>query len=225
MALDKPRGKDDPMQQLTVQPAGSAELRSFAATLYAGADPEGLAPLGPSLLATLAADVFAFIAEKPRGHHKVRVRQVAGPESGAAFSVLEIVNDDMPFLVDSVMGEIQAQGLGARLVLHPVVPNIQTSWVKLGPEGAAACLASGCNDLGGTLMNESISRAAGSEHGQELPPERMDALIGSLHRAPRQRTTLYGDVPPGRRRAGYDAPELQPLVVTPAGRVQAAATV
>ena len=51
----------------------------------------------------------------------------------------------------------------ARLALHPVIPNIQCSWVKLGPEGAAACLNAGCNDLGGTLMNESISRAAGAQ--------------------------------------------------------------
>ena len=70
----------------------------------------------------------------------------------------------------------------ARLVLHPLIPNIQVSWVKLGPEAAAACLDAGANDLGGTLMNESISRAAGTEHGQELSPERMDALIASLGR-------------------------------------------
>jgi FO synthase len=100
----------------------------------------------------------------------------------------------------------------ARLALHPLIPNIQVSWVKLGPDGAAACLDAGANDLGGTLMNESISRAAGTEHGQEFPPERMDALIASLGRKPRQRTTLYADVPAERRRAGYDAPELQPIV-------------
>ena len=84
----------------------------------------------------------------------------------------------------------------ARLALHPLIPNIQTSWVKMGPEGAAACLDAGANDLGGTLMNESISRAAGAQHGQELPPDAMEALIRSLGRAPRQRTTLYR---PGRR--------------------------
>src|SRR6266849_1510594 len=83
----------------------------------------------------------------------------------------------------------------ARLALHPLIPNIQTSWVKMGPQGAAACLQAGANDLGGTLMNESISRAAGTEHGQELAPERMDALIASLGRTPRQRTTLYKDAP------------------------------
>ena len=80
----------------------------------------------------------------------------------------------------------------ARLVLHPHVTSIQTSWVKMGREGAAACLRAGANDLGGTLMNESISRAAGSVHGQEMPPGAMEQLIRSIARVPRQRTTLYG---------------------------------
>jgi FO synthase len=100
----------------------------------------------------------------------------------------------------------------ARLALHPLITNIQTSWVKLGPEGASACLRAGANDLGGTLMNESISRAAGTEHGQEFAPDRMDALIAALGRTPRQRTTLYGDAPDEQRRASYDAPPLRPPV-------------
>ena len=83
----------------------------------------------------------------------------------------------------------------ARLVLHPLVPNIQTSWVKMGLDGAAACLEAGANDLGGTLMNESISRAAGTQHGQEFPPEEMERLIRSIGRIPQQRTTAYGEVP------------------------------
>ena len=99
----------------------------------------------------------------------------------------------------------------ARLALHPLIPNIQVSWVKLGPDTAAACLDAGANDLGGTLMNESISRAAGTEHGQEFSPEQMDALIASLGRTPRQRTTLYKDVPAERRLASYGAPRLTPL--------------
>ena len=99
----------------------------------------------------------------------------------------------------------------ARLALHPLIPNIQVSWVKLGPQTAAACLDAGVNDLGGTLMNESISRAAGTEHGQEFSPEQMDALIASLGRTPRQRTTLYQDVPANRRSASYDAAALAPL--------------
>jgi len=80
-----------------------------------------------------------------------------------------------------------------RLALHPWITNVQASWVKLGPDGAREALRAGVNDLGGTLMNESISRSAGAEYGQEMPPERMEALIRSTGRVPRQRTTLYGD--------------------------------
>ncbi len=83
----------------------------------------------------------------------------------------------------------------SRLVLHPHIANIQVSWVKLGEEGARACLQAGANDLGGTLMNESISRAAGAVHGQEMTPERLDALIVSLDREPLQRSTLYQPAP------------------------------
>jgi len=110
----------------------------------------------------------------------------------------------------------------ARLVLHPLITNIQTSWVKMGPEGAALCLNAGANDLGGTLMNESISRAAGTQHGQEFPPEAMEALISSIGRVPRQRTTAYGPVGNDRRAASFGAPELAPVVQTPPRKVMAA---
>jgi FO synthase len=109
----------------------------------------------------------------------------------------------------------------ARLVLHPLITNIQTSWVKMGPEGAALCLNAGANDLGGTLMNESISRAAGTQHGQEFPPEAMEALISSIGRVPRQRTTAYGAVGNDRRAASFGAPELAPVVQTPPRKVMA----
>src|SRR5205823_3331651 len=99
-----------------------------------------------------------------------------------------------------------------RLALHPWITNIQASWVKLGPEGAAAALRAGANDLGGTLMNESISRAAGSQHGQELPPERMEEAIRALGRTPRQRTTLYGEPDPSQVRRSFAAqPLAEPL--------------
>ena len=103
----------------------------------------------------------------------------------------------------------------ARLVLHPAITNIQTSWVKMGPAGAAICFDSGANDLGGTLMNESISRAAGTQHGQEFPPEAMEALIRSIGREPQQRDTLYRPVPEDRRAASFVAEELAPIVLTP----------
>ena len=89
----------------------------------------------------------------------------------------------------------------ARLALHPLITNIQTSWVKMGPEGAALCLNAGANDLGGTLMNESISRAAGTQHGQEFPPEAMEGLIRSIGRVPLQRDTLYRPAPAGTARS------------------------
>ncbi|MFD2272652.1 5-amino-6-(D-ribitylamino)uracil--L-tyrosine 4-hydroxyphenyl transferase CofH [Undibacterium arcticum] len=79
-----------------------------------------------------------------------------------------------------------------RLALHPVIPNIQASWVKLGAEGVKACLRAGVNDMGGTLMNETISRSAGASHGQEMTAMEMEALLESIGRIPRQRTTLYG---------------------------------
>jgi len=106
----------------------------------------------------------------------------------------------------------------ARLVLHPVITNIQTSWVKMGSEGAAFCLEAGANDLGGTLMNESITRAAGAVHGQEMPPESMEEVIRRLGRMPRQRTTLYGDAPIERRAASFGAAALTDPVNTPARR-------
>jgi FO synthase len=96
----------------------------------------------------------------------------------------------------------------ARLALHPWITNIQASWVKLGPDGVAAALRAGVNDLGGTLMNESISRSAGARHGQEMRPEQMEAVIRTSDRVPRQRTTLYADPPPDRVAASFGASPL-----------------
>jgi FO synthase len=103
----------------------------------------------------------------------------------------------------------------ARLALHPLITNVQASWVKLGPDGVRQALAAGVNDLGGTLMNESISRAAGSEWGQELPPEEMEALIRSAGRTPRQRTTTYGEPPAEQRRRSFAAAPLAAPVNPP----------
>ena len=83
----------------------------------------------------------------------------------------------------------------ARIALHGCIDNIQVSWVKMGIEGSKLALQAGANDLGGTLMNENISRAAGASHGQELGAQEMEALIRSIGRRPRRRTTLYSTVP------------------------------
>ena len=101
----------------------------------------------------------------------------------------------------------------SRLVLNPVITNIQVSWVKMGELGSSACLQAGANDLGGTLMNESISRAAGASFGQEMSPEQMDKLISGLGRTPQQRNTVYGTPNDERTNKSYSAPELEPIVL------------
>ena len=102
----------------------------------------------------------------------------------------------------------------ARLALHPHIQNIQTSWVKMGPDGSRTCLQAGANDMGGTLMNETITRSAGAAWGQELAPQQMEDLITSIARTPRQRTTLYGPVPGERDAASRVATELDSIVNT-----------
>ena len=87
-----------------------------------------------------------------------------------------------------------------RIALYGYINNVQVSWVKMGIEGAKLCLEAGCNDLGGTLMNENISRAAGASHGQEMTPSELEAVIRDIGRTPRRRTTLYG-TPDGGPRA------------------------
>jgi FO synthase len=103
----------------------------------------------------------------------------------------------------------------ARLVLNPLIRNIQVSWVKMSPRGAARMLAYGANDLGGTLMNESISRAAGTEHGQELPPQTMEDLIRAAGRWPQQRTTLYASADENQRQRSFHCEALVDPVFTP----------
>ncbi|MFG3709100.1 bifunctional FO biosynthesis protein CofGH [Micromonospora sp. NPDC047670] len=80
----------------------------------------------------------------------------------------------------------------ARLLLHGRIDNIQCSWVKLGDEGTAAMLRGGCNDLGGTLMEETISRMAGSGNGSARTEEQLVAIAAAAGRPARRRTTAYG---------------------------------
>ncbi|MFT4564290.1 MAG: FO synthase, partial [Gammaproteobacteria bacterium] len=104
----------------------------------------------------------------------------------------------------------------ARLVLNPYITNIQASWVKMGHAGVSACLNAGVNDLGGTLMNESITRAAGSEHGQETSPEAMIAMIEAADRIPEQRSTAYGEVSRELQLKSFAAQTLSVIENTPA---------
>ena len=102
----------------------------------------------------------------------------------------------------------------ARLILHGRIDHIQSSWVKLGPDQCHAVLSGGVDDLGGTLMEETISRMAGSQHGSRKSVEDLEGMIRAAGRTPRQRTTTYGTVPDERCQAARrpDAPALLPLL-------------
>ncbi len=96
-----------------------------------------------------------------------------------------------------------------RLYFGADIPNIQTSWVKLGPDGVAESLSYGANDFGGTLMEESITRMSGARHGQNLEPEVIEAAIRGAGRSPRERDTLYRPIssrPRDHARAAEPAP-------------------
>ena len=79
----------------------------------------------------------------------------------------------------------------ARIAFDGLIDNIQASWVKLGLDGGARLLDAGCNDIGGTLMGEIITRSAGAEHGQEVAPEELVAVIETVGRTPALRNTNY----------------------------------
>lgn len=107
-----------------------------------------------------------------------------------------------------------------RIVFHGLIDNIQASWVKLGQAGVAACLNAGANDVGGSLMNESITRAAGAEHGQEWHPAQIEKFLTDLQKEPKMRTTRYTQAPAERRRTAMQAGELATIRLDEASRTQ-----
>jgi FO synthase len=144
--------------------------------------------------------------------HLLRVRNLQSETGGfTEFVPLPFVHMEAPIYLKGrarpgpTFREAILMHAVARLALNPVIPNIQTSWVKLGAEGVRHCLSAGVNDLGGTLMDESISRSAGASHGQEMTPQEMEQIIVSIGRIPRQRTTLYGDADAGIRQRSFDS--------------------
>lgn len=157
--------------------------------------------------------------------HLLRLKQLQAETGGfTEFVPLPFVHMEAPIYLKGrarkgpTFREAVLMHAVARLTLHPHFTNIQTSWVKMGVDGVKACLQSGANDLGGTLMNESITRAAGGEHGQEFPPEMMDEVIRAIDRIPNQRTTLYGEPAADRQMASFQAAPLLPVVQTPSKR-------
>ena len=144
--------------------------------------------------------------------HLMRVRTLQAETGGfTEFVPLPFVHMEAPIYLKGrarpgpTFREAVLMHAVARLALHPLIPNIQTSWVKMGREGVKVCLRAGANDLGGTLMDETITRSAGAEHGQEMTPQAMEAIITDLRRIPRQRTTLYTDAPEERALTAFSA--------------------
>jgi FO synthase len=153
-------------------------------------------------LTTTATIMFGHV-DHPRhwARHLLRIRDLQQDSGGFTELVpLPFVHMGAPIYRDGrarrgpTFRESLLMHAAARLVLHPHIRNIQASWTKLGRQGALMALRAGANDMGGTLMNESISRAAGAAHGQELLPAEMEALIRSIGRTPAQRTNGYRPV-------------------------------
>ncbi|MGW2098264.1 bifunctional FO biosynthesis protein CofGH [Streptomyces olivaceoviridis] len=163
--------------------------------------------------------------DQPR-HWLGHLRTLAGiqRETGGftEFVTLPFIHTNAPVYLAGIarpgptMRDNRAVTAMARLLLHPWIPNIQTSWVKLGTEGAAEMLRSGANDLGGTLMEETISRMAGSSYGSYKSIRDLVAVAEAAGRPAKPRTTLYGEVPQERRRAAEASdghlPDLLPVL-------------
>ncbi len=177
-------------------------------------------------LRSTATIMFGHV-DRPRhwAAHLLAVRDLQERTGGfTEFVPLPFVHMEAPIYLKSLsrtgptFREAVLMHAVARLALSPLIPNIQTSWVKMGRDGAKACLDAGANDLGGSLMNESITRAAGAIHGQEFAPPDMEALICGIGRRPVQRTTLYDAAPAERRERAMQAGPLSEPINMPASK-------
>ena len=137
-------------------------------------------------------------------NHLVLLRDIQKSTSGfTEFVPLSFIFDEAPMFKKQSIPNLRKGPTGievlkvhaiSRIALNNWIPNIQVSWPKEGPHIAQILLNAGVNDMGGTLMNESISKAAGSIHGQEFTPERMESFILSANRKPLLRDTLYNEI-------------------------------
>lgn len=159
--------------------------------------------------------------------HLLRVRALQEKTGGfTEFVILPFIHMEAPMYLKGLarkgptFREAVLIHAVSRLALSPHFKNIQASWTKLGHDGVRACLQAGVNDLGGTLMNETITRAAGASHGQETSPEQMEEIIRSVGRTPRQRTTTYGEVPELQHQRAFGAKDLSDPVYTSADKYE-----
>ena len=156
-----------------------------------------------------------------RVHHMGLLRTIQEETGGfTEFVPLSFVHEAAPLFVDEELSgvrsgpsaaEVRALYATARLMLGASFRNIQASWVKEGPEVARALLRCGVNDLGGTLMNESISTTAGARNGQFMSPATLRSIIRSVDRDPAERSTTYSIIRRFARNAGADGDALEPL--------------
>ena len=159
--------------------------------------------------------------------HLLRVRQVQVETGGfTEFVPLPFVASEAPIYLKGKsrrgpsFREAVLMHAVARLVFNGLIDNIQASWVKMGEQGVEALLNAGVNDLGGTLMNETITRAAGAVHGQETAPDQMEARIRRANRQPFQRNTLYGPADEQQSQRSRVAAPLDEIVNTPAHKYE-----
>jgi FO synthase len=162
---------------------------------------------------TTATIMYGHIEQyKHIARHLLRIRDLQEKTGGfTEFVILPFIHMESPIYLKGnarkgpTFREAVLIHAISRLVLYPHFRNIQASWTKLGHDGVRACLQAGVNDIGGTLMNETITRAAGASHGQETSPEEMEEIIRSIGRSPRQRATDYGEVPELQRQRSFGA--------------------
>ncbi|PZC40119.1 MAG: FO synthase [Chloroflexi bacterium] len=171
-------------------------------------------------LKTTATIMFGHI-EKPISwaRHLIHIKNLQSETNGfTEFVPLPFVHMEAPIYLNGrarkgpTFRESLLMHAISRIILSPEFTNIQGSWVKMGENGIKQLLLAGVNDLGGTLMNESITRAAGAEHGQEMAPDLMEKIITSSSRTPFQRTTLYNKSSSLQHEKSYDSNPLLPIV-------------
>jgi CofH subfamily radical SAM domain protein len=178
-----------------VTAAHEVGLRSSSTVMYGHIEGPHHIAAHLELIRDLQKRTGGFTEFVPLGfiHHKTKLYREKGSRAGAT------TPEDLRLLAVS------------RLFLRPHITNIQISWVKMGLKLGQVGLMSGANDFGGTLMEESISNAAGSEHGDCVEVETIERLIRELGRTPYERTTLYGRRRPSAARpAGSAIPAAPP---------------
>ena len=167
---------------------------------------------------TTSTIMFGHVeTNRQRAAHLAFIRDIQKETGGITeFVPLSFVHNDSPMWSKQMVSDLRPGATGAevvkmhaiaRIMLHGWIPNIQSSWVKEGPKLAQLLLASGCNDVGGTLMNESISTSAGATYGQLVAPRELRRWIRDMGRVPAERTTTYGI----RRRFDVESDEPEAL--------------